>query len=207
MDFRCASVESEHLRILGPIKALFNGLESPPEFSMMDALADVILECKNGNIEMDASELDGIVISCDEFGTDRKDFGEATLLCQREVASIAIYTSEFIDHAKSFFSTMNSFLRGAQRRQLKPFVKFIWLLMHALKKCPVFEGKFVYRGVRKQLGGYAQGRKISWCQFASCFCDFEAQQKIIGKEGPRTIFKIEVRRHDFIILLNLMTYF
>ena len=66
---------------------------------------------------------------------------------------------------------MNAALRQRDRRQVEPWRGYIWLLLNALKKLPVFEVSTVVRGCMKspeEVGlRLVKGRKITWSGFSS----------------------------------------
>jgi hypothetical protein len=90
---------------------------------------------------------------------------------------------------------LNTALRCASRDKCKPFVPYIWLLMHALRACPAYAKNVVFRGVKADLSGqYPKGREVTWFQFSSCTCDLSVEQKpqFCGSSGVRTLFTIEL---------------
>jgi hypothetical protein len=69
-----------------------------------------------------------------------------TELSIEEIASINFYTMQFPVPEQSPYFVMNAALRNEDRNQLKPFVKYLWLFMHAFKKVVIkleLKSKFI----------------------------------------------------------------
>ena len=77
---------------------------------------------------------------------------------------------------------------------MRPFVKCVWLLLWALKKCPAYEGRTVYRGVPgvDLSGTYEVGDEFSWHQFSSCTSDLSVQNGLLGASGSFTMFHVDL---------------
>lgn len=93
-----------------------------------------------------------------------------------------------------FYSVLNTALRDANREKCKPFVPYIWLLMHALQDCPPYPKKVVWRGMKADLSAqYPKDREVTWFQFSSCTCDMSVEQseQFCGS-SVRTLFNIEL---------------
>jgi hypothetical protein len=104
-----------------------------------------------------------------------------------------LYTAELA--GVSPYGACNEALRSADRSKCKPFVKFIWFLMHAMSLCDPYVGGNVYRGVKADLRAqYVSGREVTWFQFSSCTCDIQVEQseQFCGSSGTRTLFSIEL---------------
>ncbi len=127
---------------------------------------------------------------------DVKQFQEAgspSRLTAAGIAAINLYTGEFVP--PQFYSVLNTALRDANREKCKPFVPYIWLLMHALRDCPLYPKKVVFRGVKADLSSqYPKDREVTWFQFSSCNCDLSVEQseQFCGTSGVRTLFTIEL---------------
>ena len=70
-----------------------------------------------------------------------------------EIAAIASYTCE------NYYGCLNKALREVNREAVVPHVEFIWLFMHALRKCSKYTGHMVYRGKK---GEYISSSKINF---------------------------------------------
>jgi hypothetical protein len=197
---RSSSVAQEDLKMKPPLSGFFRSLAPPRgDESMVDACASVIADARAGLNGMDAGELISACEMCDEHGRDVKLFQEkkpgavASKLTPSLVAALALYTAEL--SGESPYSVCNGALRAGERAKCKPFVPFIWLVMHALAKCERYEGGNVYRGVKADLtADYPKDREVTWFQFSSCTCDIQVQQsdQFCGSSGPRTLFSIEL---------------
>jgi hypothetical protein len=166
---------------------------------MLDVCADFIAEADAGLNGIDPNDLRSACVVCDDHGRDMKSFQEKqpgavpSSLSPALVAVLALYTAELA--GVSPYGACNAALRSADRSKCKPFVRFIWFLMHALAHCERYVGGNVYRGVKADLRAqYPKDREVAWFQFSSCTCDIEVEQseQFLGKTGTRTLFSIEL---------------
>ncbi len=110
-----------------------------------------------------------------------------------ESASIMLYTMEWIPKQKSFYFILNNTLRAENRHRLKPWFRYLKLVLTALSKLPSAH-HCVYRGVRADLHqSYPKGKVFVWWGFSSCTTTLEVLQSedFLGKKGNRTMFNIE----------------
>jgi NAD:arginine ADP-ribosyltransferase len=109
-----------------------------------------------------------------------------------DVAAIHLYSAEF-EGAISFYTILNTALRSGEDSIVPPFKKYIWLLLWAMRKCPVFEGRTLYRGVKMDLSSHFLTGQIKVLrEFLSCRRDIEVESAFLGSFGPRTLFVIEL---------------
>jgi len=111
-----------------------------------------------------------------------------SVLTVDEAAAVCAYTMEF-----GPYNAVNKLLREKNRQLLKPFVEYLWLLMHGLSKCPRPIVPLVYRGVPLSVSTkYNVGSVVTWSSFSSCTTDVSVLEddKFLGKEGERTEFHI-----------------
>jgi hypothetical protein len=104
-----------------------------------------------------------------------------------------MYTAEL--NGESPYGGCNGALRSANRAKCKPYIKFIWFLMHAMALCDPYDGAHVFRGVKADLSAeYPKDREVTWFQFSSCTCDIQVEQseQFLGSTGTRTLFSIEL---------------
>jgi hypothetical protein len=110
-----------------------------------------------------------------------------------ESASIMLYTMEWVSKQKSFYFILNSTLRAENRQRLKPWFRYLKLVLTALSKLPSAR-RCVYRGIKADLNQlYPKGRVCVWWGFSSCTTTLEVLQSedFLGKKGNRTMFTIE----------------
>jgi hypothetical protein len=121
-----------------------------------------------------------------------------------ESASIMLYTMEWVPKQKSFYFILNNALRAENRQRLKPWFRYLKVVLTALSKLPSAH-RCVYRGVRADLHQlYPKGKIFVWWGFSSCTLTLEVLQSedFLGKKGNRTMFTIEcdagkdVRNHS-----------
>jgi hypothetical protein len=197
---RSSGVAQEDLKAKPPLTGSFKSLAPPRgNESMLEVCADIIADARNGVNGIDADELIAFCEMCDEHGRDVKLFQETkpgavpSRLMACLVAVLALYTAELT--GESPYGACNAALRSADRSKCKPYIRFIWFLMHALAKCDRYVGGNVYRGVKADLRAqYPKDREVTWFQFSSCTCDIEVEQseQFLGKTGTRTLFSIEL---------------
>jgi hypothetical protein len=177
---------------------MFLGLLPPDKnSSLADALIPLIEAIRSGQIsDLSIDDLRMAIVHCHNNGLDVKQFqevGNPSKLTVAGIAAINLYTGEFVP--PQFYSVLNTALRDANREKCKPFVPYIWLLMHALRDCPLYSKKIVFRGVKADLSAhYPKDREITWFQFSSCTCDLSVEQseQFCGSSGVRTLFTIEL---------------
>jgi TPR repeat protein len=110
-------------------------------------------------------------------------------LSAAEAAALTLYSMD------SDFPVLNNKLRSSNRQDVKPFVRIIWLLLHAMSKCPMPSKRHVFRGLQADISAlYTKGKVVIWNAFCSCTSSIDTLQSnyFVGKYGPRTIFSIEL---------------
>ena len=197
---RSSSVAQEDLKAKPPLTGSFKFLAPPRgDESMLDVCADIIADARAGLNGIDADELIAMCRICDEHGRDVKLFqekkpgGKVSRLLPALVAVLALYTAEL--NGESPYGGCNSALRSANRAKCKPYITFIWFLMHAMALCDPYDGAHVFRGVKADLSAeYPKDREVTWFQFSSCTCDIQVEQseQFCGSAGTRTLFSIEL---------------
>ncbi len=198
VHLRSSLVAQEPLKARSPIYGFFRGLPPPDHGSTLaDALDPLIQAIKSGQVaDLTVQDMNLAIVQCHDNGLDVKQFQEVdkpSRLTAAGIAAINLYTGEFV--SPPFYSVLNTALRDANREKCKPFVPYIWLLMHALRDCPLFDKKVVFRGVKADLSSqYPKDRVLTWFQFSSCTCDLsvEQSQQFCGSSGVRTLFTIEL---------------
>jgi len=111
-----------------------------------------------------------------------------SVLTVDEAAAVCAYTMEF-----GPYKAVNKLLMEENRQLLRPFVEYLWLLMHGLSKCPRPTVPLVYRGVPSSVSAsYDVGSVVTWSSFSSCTTDLALLENtmFLGKEGERTEFHI-----------------
>ena len=197
---RSSSVAQEDLKAKPPLAGSFESLAPPRgDESMLEVCADFIADADAGLNGINPKDLRSACLMCDDHGRDVKNFQEKqpgavpSLLSFSLVAVLALYTAELA--GVSPYGACNAALRSADRSKCKPYIRFIWFLIHALAKCERYVGGNVYRGVKADLRAqYPKDREVTWFQFSSCTCDIEVEQseQFLGKTGTRTLFSIEL---------------
>jgi hypothetical protein len=66
-------------------------------------------------------------------------------------------------------------MRKPNREGIEPFLRYAWLLVHALEKCKPYQGRMLSRGIReKDMRKYGKDRFVVWHAFNSCSSDVPA---------------------------------
>ena len=127
-----------------------------------------------------------------------------------ESAAIGLYTMESNPYTDSVYYILNKTLRTADRDLLKPWFRYLKLLLNALDKLPTVSNMTVYRGVKYELlcdaDIYQEGRNLVWWGFSSCSTDRGVAERVhfIGETGQRNLFCIEciegknIEKHSYI---------
>ena len=172
---RFKDVSGEPLRMLLPIQ----GFENMPLVSLEDAVFPLISL---------VSQIKRMVYIVKERCDDPQDG-----LTIDESAAIMLYTLEWVPKQKSFYFVLNNALRAENRQRLKPWFRYLKLVLTALAKLPSAR-RCVYRGVKADLHQlYPKGKICVWWGFSSCTTTLEVLQSedFLGKKGNRTMFTIE----------------
>lgn len=103
----------------------------------------------------------------------------STGLTEDEAAALVLYTMTEEPAEHSLYFRLNSELRLQDRKGLKPWRAFIWLMLHALKKLPPCEETVVHRacaGMSLADMGLTFGEKktVTWSGFSSTAVRVEA---------------------------------
>lgn len=116
-------------------------------------------------------------------------------LTKDEAAAIHLYTMEWNDGEKSVYFVLNCTLKKPDREELRPWFKYLKLLLTGLVKIPCATPQTVWRGVRKNVTqDFPRGTEIIWWSFSSCTKTLTVLENdlYLGSNGDRTLFSIEV---------------
>jgi hypothetical protein len=122
-------------------------------------------------------------------------------LTPNESAAIHLYTMQWEDNHSSLYTMLNNALRCERRESLKPWFRYLKLILTALYKLPSLKTT-VWRGVRGNLSDQYDDDQI-WWGFSSCTESVDVMEQFVGKSGVRTLFNIEcisgkaIRAHSF----------
>jgi hypothetical protein len=111
-----------------------------------------------------------------------------------ESASIRLYTIEWEEPHQSLYSMLNYTLKTADRKDLRPYFKYLKLFLTALAKLPCVPPQAIWRGVTKDLSeDFPPGTTVTWWSFSSCTTSMSVlnNNMYLGNTGPRTLFSIE----------------
>ena len=110
-----------------------------------------------------------------------------------ESASIMLYCMEWDPPKECLYFVLNASLRTENRNVLRPWFRYLRLIMSALGQLP-WTHRFVYRGVKRDMRSeYAEGKTVVWWGFNSCTSSIQAleSEQFLGETGARTLFTIE----------------
>ncbi|CAF3217724.1 unnamed protein product [Rotaria sp. Silwood2] len=116
-------------------------------------------------------------------------------LTRDESASIYLYTMEWNNTDRSFYSYLNHALKKGGREELQLWQKYLKLFLTALVKLPCSTVQVVWRGVRKNAANeFQKGAQITWWTFSSTTKSLAVLENdlYLGRTGERTLFSIEV---------------
>ena len=159
---RINDVALESLRLLNPVRGFFKGLSDP--LSFVESMAPIVETCRTHYNPITTKDSwpdpDDLILDVEMAN----EFAENEILkrsvsggivssstSKEEIACVRLYTMEAGGGGGgggggvSFYRLLNRLLRDQDRNCLVPFIQIIWLLMHALSKCPEFEGRTLHR--------------------------------------------------------------
>ncbi len=116
-------------------------------------------------------------------------------LTHDESASIRLYTMEWNNGQRSLYSILNETLRTADRNDLRPWFKYLKLLLTALVKIPCASPQTIWRAVKRNVSNeFPRGTQVTWWAFSSCTTTLTVleRERYLGDMGERTLFSIEV---------------
>jgi hypothetical protein len=111
-----------------------------------------------------------------------------------ESAAIRLYTMEWDGPHRSLYSMLNRTLKKADRQELRPYFKYMKLLLTALVKLPCVPQTTVWRGVTKDVSAeFSPGTQVTWWAFSSCTNELTVLESnmYLGTSGNRTLFSVE----------------
>ncbi|CAF0897257.1 unnamed protein product [Adineta steineri] len=123
-----------------------------------------------------------------------------------ESAAIRLYTMEWETPHKSLYVMLNHTLKTADRKDLRPYFKYLKLFLTALVKLPSVPQLTVWRGVTKDLSAeFPPGTSVTWWAFSSCTTALSVLENnmYLGSTGNRTLFSVEaingriIRGHSY----------
>ncbi|CAM2710070.1 unnamed protein product [Rotaria socialis] len=137
-------------------------------------------------------------------------------LSPNESAAIHLYTMQWEEPNVSLFTMLNKILRSKRREPLRPWFRYLKLVLTALFKLPSLKAT-IWRGVQGNLSDQYDDDQV-WWGFSSCTESLNVTEQFVGKSGVRTLFTIEcingkaIRAHSHYkeeseILLLPGTYF
>jgi len=112
-----------------------------------------------------------------------------------ESASIRLYTMEWEESHMSLYTMLNSNLKRGTQDDLRPYFKYMKLLLTALTKLPCVSTRTVWRGVTKDFTKeLIRGSQLTWWSFSSCTSELSVLENnmYLGHTGERTLFSIEI---------------
>eukprot|EP01041_Mallomonas_annulata_P042172 gene42172-biopygen8456 len=153
-----------------PLAGLFTNLPSDIPFS--DAMNDILTGCTPDQI---SDEYKGLLqnsidltMECANEVMNSNPAVTTAYLNISEVAAIKMYSMGAEPSDAGLSHLLNKALREEIRDKLKPFVKILWLLMHAMRKAQPYPRPMVYRGVKLDLSDqYREGQIVTWKGFTS----------------------------------------
>ncbi len=112
-----------------------------------------------------------------------------------ESAAIRLYTMEWKAPHRSLYSMLNHTLKTGTRQELRPYFRYLKLLLTALIKLPCVEPLTIWRGVTKDMSAeFPPGTLVTWWSFSSCTTSLTVLENnmYLGNTGERTLFSVDV---------------
>lgn len=166
-----------------------DGYEDEPLLPLLDAISPLVE--KLPHIESMAKDLlKKCKTRAEELSEDEMTIEGLTI---DESAAIRLYTAEPKDTQKKIYSELNTALREENSENLKPWHKYLRLVIHALHKLPS-QKKKLKRGVRLNFQkDYEVGKTFTWWPFTSCTQTVETLKTpaFFGKHDDRTLFFVD----------------
>ena len=125
-----------------------------------------------------------------------------------EASAIILYTDD-----GGPYKILNSLLRASNREEVKPFIEYLWLLMHGLSRCPRPTEPVVYRGIKGHVdteNSYVVDGEVVWSAFSSCTTKMSVltgNAGFLGTTGARTVFHITLTTNRARRIYHLSIYF
>jgi hypothetical protein len=186
------------MKVLPP---LFAWLDATPLSSFNECIADLKeLEMEGKKV---LTKLPAYVSSVKKRVTQMmEEETESLNLSIDERAAIYLYTMEFpplpdVNVNGSIYFLMNKYLRDQNRAALKPFLKYLKLLLSALHKLPAVKNK-VCRGVKEDIAAAMKSKEkkeITWNSFSSTTLNSKTLDNpaFLGTNGSRALFFIDCK--------------
>jgi hypothetical protein len=111
-----------------------------------------------------------------------------------ESAAIRLYTIEWSESHQSLYLMLNRTLKREARENLRPYFKYLKLLLTALVKLPSVPQLTVWRGVNRDFSAeFPPGTPVTWWAFSSCTAALTVLENNIylDSTGKRTLFSVE----------------
>jgi hypothetical protein len=109
-----------------------------------------------------------------------------------ESASIILYSMDWEPQEQCLYHVLNKTLRAKNRIMLRPWFRYLKLLLIALSRLPSSH-QVVLRGIKGDIRKYyPEGETIYWWGFNSCTAtpDLLENEDVMGLSGKRTLFAI-----------------
>ena len=111
-----------------------------------------------------------------------------------ESAAIRLYTTEWKRPHRSLYCLLNQTLKEANHQNIRPYFKYLRLLVTAVVKLPCAPPMTIWRGVTKDVSGeFSPGTPVTWWGFSSCTASLPILENnmYLGNTGHRTLFSVE----------------
>jgi len=181
------SLEEQKLQIASPVKDVQEHLEPIVEYAKEPLLPLVEACAPLVNIIDDLSVYVRLaLVKTPHEPPDGLTFDES--------AAIRLYTIEWKESHKSLYWMLNYTLKMSDRQALRPYFKYLKLLLTALVKLPSAPLQAVWRGVNKDLSkDFPRGTPVTWWAFSSCTTSLTVLENnmFLSNVGERTLFSVE----------------
>eukprot|EP00930_Biecheleria_cincta_P075792 TRINITY_DN62995_c0_g1_i1.p1 TRINITY_DN62995_c0_g1~~TRINITY_DN62995_c0_g1_i1.p1 ORF type:complete len:320 (+),score=56.53 TRINITY_DN62995_c0_g1_i1:219-1178(+) len=181
-------LEPGTLEPIQSLKGCFRDISEDQTFTFMEAIQDIEEAKMIPNLMSMAKDTHQIAVDAKKWGKCKHDRLEADA-----IASLMKYSAE--DTTPAIYQDMNDKCYKKDRRLIKPYLKFMWLLLTSMRDIEPCSLPTIFRGVKRDLSSeYPSGREFVWHGFCSCTKSIEVLEKtqFCGSDGPRTIFVVKL---------------
>lgn len=175
-----------------------------PQYTLKQSVEGVGILCQQSAVSLELNDLVYGIRTATAFAQDKaicidEDLAGQSNLQENEISALALITSCLHSENASLLSLVNDALCSSSLRDLKPYSKFIWLLLWSMKQCPC-SSKEVYRVALEYdcRLEYKLNDELTWKEFAFC----SSLLNIADSGSMKTIFALELSSNRARVITN-----
>lgn len=186
-DRVAAGLRSGTTLLAEPLKVIFDGMETEPLPTFAEAAHDIatanVLPRFQAAVEV-------VSVMAEDAQSPGGQHAGGPLTADG-AAALLLWSNQ----TPPLYSDLTERCYNADRRQVRMYQKFLWLLVNSLKVLEPFTSTMVFRGVKLDLSAdYPKDKVFTWHGPASCTktLDVLENPQFCGTDGPRTQFIIQL---------------